>query len=128
MAYQYKRRRRSLIRNFWVYRRLIGSAVLLGIMLWFIWANNTAVTVAFPFRLGHLNSSLGMVILLSAVFGSLVTFLIMTVVMASAKNPACTGHGRASCRRRTWRTTGLPRTMPPRRPKGFPARVGQVES
>jgi uncharacterized integral membrane protein len=82
MAYQYKRRRRSLIRNFWVYRRLIGSIVLLSIMLWFIWANNTAVTVAFPFRLGHLNSTLGIVILLSAVVGSVVTFLIMTVVMA----------------------------------------------
>ena len=82
MAYQYKRRRRSLIRNFWVYRRLIGSIMLLGIMLWFIWANNTPVTVAFPFRLGHLNSTLGVVILLSAVVGSVVTFLIMTVVMA----------------------------------------------
>ena len=56
MAYQYKRRRPSIIRNFWVYRRLIGSAILLGLMLWFIWANDTAVTVAFPFRLGQLNS------------------------------------------------------------------------
>lgn len=82
MAYQYKRRRRSLIRHFWVYRRLIGSILLVGIMLWFIWANNTPVTVAFPFRLGHLDSTLGVVILLSALVGSLVTFLIMTVVMA----------------------------------------------
>ncbi|MGC8643135.1 MAG: lipopolysaccharide assembly protein LapA domain-containing protein [Isosphaeraceae bacterium] len=93
MAYQYKRRRRSLIRNFWVYRRLIGSLMLLGIMLWFIWANNTAVTVAFPFRLGHLNSTLGVVILLSAVVGSVVTFLIMTVVMAVRKIRG--GHGTA---------------------------------
>ena len=52
MAYQYKRRRPSIVRNFWVYRRLIGSAVLLGLMLWFIWANDAAVTVAFPFGLG----------------------------------------------------------------------------
>ena len=85
MAYQYKRRRPSLIRNFWVYRRLIGSAVLLGIMVWFIWANDTAVTVAFPFRLGHLSSTLGIVILLSAVFGAVLSFLIMTVVMAVRK-------------------------------------------
>jgi uncharacterized integral membrane protein len=82
MAYEYKRRRVSILRNFWVYRRLIGSAVLMGLMLWFIWANNSAVTVAFPFRLGHLDSTLGVVILLSALVGSLVTILIMTVVMA----------------------------------------------
>lgn len=74
-----------MIHHFWVYRRLIGSLLLLAILVWFIWANNTAVTVAFPFRLGHLNSSLGVVILLSAVFGSVVTFLIMTVVMAVRK-------------------------------------------
>jgi uncharacterized integral membrane protein len=81
MAYQYKRRRPSILRNFWVYRRLIGSAVLLGLILWFVWANDAAVTVAFPFRLGHLSSSLGVVILMSVLVGSLLTFLIMTVVM-----------------------------------------------
>jgi uncharacterized integral membrane protein len=85
MSYQYKRRKPSIIRNFWVYRRLIGSAVLLGLMLWFIWANNKAVTVAFPFRLGNLDSSLGVVILLSAIFGSLLTLLVMTVVTATRK-------------------------------------------
>ena len=42
MPYEYKRRRPSIIRNFWVYRRLIGTAVLLGLMLWFIWANDEA--------------------------------------------------------------------------------------
>ena len=81
MAYQYKRRRPSILRNFWVYRRLIGSAVLLGLILWFVWANDAAVTVAFPFRLGHLSSSLGVVILMSVLVGSLLTFLVMTVVM-----------------------------------------------
>jgi|SRR5262245_39412608 uncharacterized integral membrane protein len=85
MAYQYKRRRPSLIRNFWVYRRIVGSAILLGLMLWFIWANDAAVTVAFPFRLGHLNSTVGVVILLSAVFGSLLTLLVMTVVLTMRK-------------------------------------------
>ncbi len=85
MAYQYKRIRPSIIRNLWVYRRLIGSAVLLGLMLWFIWANNTPVTVAFPFRLGNLTSTLGVVILLSAIVGSLTTVLIMTVVWTKRK-------------------------------------------
>jgi len=85
MAYQYKRRRPSILRNFWIYRRLIGSAVLLGLMLWFIWANDAPVSVAFPFRLGKLDSSLGVVILLSALVGSLVTILVMTVVMATKK-------------------------------------------
>ena len=84
MAYQYKRRL-SVFRNLWVYRRLIGSAILLGLMLWFIWANDASVTVAFPFRLGHLDSSLGIVILLSAVFGALISILIMTVIAAARK-------------------------------------------
>jgi|GEM_PF-1027900 len=85
MPYQYKRLRPSILRNLWVYRRLVGSAILLGLMLWFIWANDAPVTVAFPFRLGHLNSSLGVVILLSAIVGSLLTVLIMTVVLAARR-------------------------------------------
>ena len=59
MPYEYKRRRPSIIRNFWVYRRLIGTAILLGLMLWFIWANDAQVTVAFPFGLGKLTSTIG---------------------------------------------------------------------
>lgn len=82
MAYQYKRRRPSIIKNFWVYRRLIGMAVLLGLMLWFIWANDAKVTVAFPFGLGSLTSTTGIVILLSALVGSVVTILATTVVFA----------------------------------------------
>ena len=82
MAYQYKRRRPSIIRNFWVYRRLIGTAILLGLVLWFIWANGDPVTVAFPFGLGKLSSTTGVVILSSAVVGSVVTILATTVVFA----------------------------------------------
>jgi len=85
MAYQYRRLRPSIIRNLWVYRRLVVSAILLGLMLWFIWANDTPVTVLFPFRLGHLNSALGVVILLSAIVGSLMTILIMTVVRTARR-------------------------------------------
>lgn len=85
MAYQYKRRRPSLIRNFWVYRRLIGVAALLGLMLWFVWANDAAVTVAFPFRLGTYQSTLGVIILLSALCGALLALLGMTVFVALRK-------------------------------------------
>jgi uncharacterized integral membrane protein len=82
MPYEYKRRRPSIIRNFWVYRRLIGTAILLGLMLWFIWANGDQVTVAFPFGLGKLTSTTGVVILLSAMVGSVATILVTTVVIA----------------------------------------------
>lgn len=85
MAYQYKRRRPSIIRNFWVYRWLIGTAVLLGLMLWFIWVNHAVVTVSFPFGLGAYQSSVGVIILLSALCGSLLTFLGMTVFFALRK-------------------------------------------
>ena len=82
MAYEYKRRRPSIIRNFWVYRRLIGTAILLGLMLWFIWANDDQVTVAFPFGLGKLTSTTGVVILMSALVGSLATILVTTLIFA----------------------------------------------
>jgi uncharacterized integral membrane protein len=82
MPYQYKRRRPSIIRNLWVYRRLIVTAILLGLMLWFIWANGDPVTVAFPFGLGKLSSTTGIVILLSALVGSVLTILATTLVFA----------------------------------------------
>jgi len=82
MAYQYKRRRLAIVRNFWVYRRLIGTAVLLGLMLWFIWANDAQVTVAFPFGLGKYTSSLGVVMLLTALVSSVATVLVMTLILA----------------------------------------------
>ena len=81
----YKRRRPSIVRNFWIYRRLVGLAVVLGLMLWFIWANNAAVTVAFPFGLGKLTSTTGLVILLSALVGSVATALTMTLIYAWAR-------------------------------------------
>ncbi len=80
MGSPYKRRRPSIVRNFWVYRRLVGLAMVLGLMLWFIWANNAPVTVAFPFGLGSFTSKAGLVILLSALVGSLATALTMTLV------------------------------------------------
>ena len=78
----YKRRRRSLIRNLWVYRRLVALAVVLGLLLWFVLTNNERVTIAFPFGLGNFQSTTGLVILLSAMVGSLVTALTLTVLWA----------------------------------------------
>ena len=78
----YKRRRPSLIRNFWVYRRLVALAIVLGVLLWFMLINNTAVTVVFPFRLATVSSTTGIVILISALVGSLATALVMTLLRA----------------------------------------------
>lgn len=78
----YRRRKPSLIRNFWVYRRLVLSAAILGLILWFVVINSTPVTIFFPFGLGQLASTSGMVILLSALFGSVATGLVFTLVLA----------------------------------------------
>jgi uncharacterized integral membrane protein len=78
----YKRRRPSLIRSFWVYRRLVALAIVLGVLLWFMLINSSEVTVSFPFRLATIKSTVGMVILISALVGSLVTALVMTLVRA----------------------------------------------
>ena len=81
MASPYKRRKPSLIKNLWVYRRVVLAAMILGLMLWFIVINSQEVTVYFPFRLGQITSTAGVVILLGAVAGSLVTGLILTIVL-----------------------------------------------
>ncbi len=82
MASPYKRRRSAgIIRNLWVYRRLVLAAILTGLTLWFILMNNTAVDVRFPFGLGPLATTSGMAILLGAMAGSAVTVLVVTIVM-----------------------------------------------
>ena len=78
----YKRRRRSLVRNLWVYRRLVALAVVLGLILWFVLTNNERVSIAFPFGLGNFQSTTGLVILLSALVGSLATGLGLTIFWA----------------------------------------------
>ncbi len=79
MSSPYRRRRPSILHNFWVYRRLVLVALVLGLLLWFIWANNEKVTVAFPFRLGQVTSSVGVIILASALVGSVATLLVTTL-------------------------------------------------
>jgi len=82
MAYQYKRRRLAIVRNFWVYRRLIATAVLLGVMLWFIWANSAPAPVKFPFGLGEYTSTVGVVMILTALVSSVATILVLTLIFA----------------------------------------------
>jgi uncharacterized integral membrane protein len=93
-ASPYKRRRRSIVRNFWIYRRLIALAFVLGLTLWFIWANDATVTVAFPFGLGTLTSRVGLVILLSALLGSVMTALAMTLFLAIRRAQGAGGGGK----------------------------------
>ena len=78
----YKRRRPSLLKNFWVYRRLILAALVMGLLLWFVASNSEKVTIVFPFGLGTYPSTTGWVILLSALVGAAVTILIHTIVWA----------------------------------------------
>jgi uncharacterized integral membrane protein len=108
MISPYKRRRSSsLIRNLWVYRRLVAAAIVLGVMLWFIVINHDAVTVRFPFGLGQLQTSSGIAILLGALAGSVVTALIMTVILAVRRLRSGVGEGVAV------NPTALPEDRPP---------------
>jgi uncharacterized integral membrane protein len=88
MAFPNRRRQPSLVRNLWVYRRLIGVAVVLGLMLWFVVINNTEVTVFFPFRLGKITSTAGLIILLGALVGSILTAITMTLLYAIHRSSA----------------------------------------
>jgi uncharacterized integral membrane protein len=82
MASPYKRRKPSLIRNLWVYRRLVLAAVVLGLLLSFIVINNQPVTIYFPFRLGQISSTAGLILLLGAASGALITALVGTLFFA----------------------------------------------
>lgn len=77
-----KRRKRSLVIRFWVYRRLVMLAVLLGLILWFVWRNNQDVTIIFPFGLGRSQSTTGVVILLSCLVGAIAGVLSLTILLA----------------------------------------------
>jgi uncharacterized integral membrane protein len=86
MGSPYKRRRPSLIRNLWVYRKLVALAVVVGLLLWFVLSNNEQVTIGFPFRLGSFQSTTGLVILLSAMVGSVLTAIGLTLFWAIRKS------------------------------------------
>lgn len=82
MSSPYKRRKPSLIRNLWIYRHLIAIAFVMGVLLWFVVINNEPVQVAFPFGMGSLRSWTGIIILLSAMVGSILTMMALGVLYA----------------------------------------------
>jgi hypothetical protein len=57
-------------------RKLVAAAVVLGVLLWFILINSQQVTLYFPFGFGQARSSIGVVVLLSALAGALITGLL----------------------------------------------------
>jgi hypothetical protein len=95
----YKRRKRSWIRSLWVYRRLVVLAGILGVLLWFVLINRDPVTVSFPFRLGQISSTSGLMILLGSAAGSAVTFLGMGIYVTLRRKGDATddvAHGELS--------------------------------
>jgi uncharacterized integral membrane protein len=66
-----------MMRNIWIYRRLLALAVLLGITLSFVVSNREKVKVTFPF-LGEIDSTSGILMLASAALGAAVCWLVMT--------------------------------------------------
>lgn len=126
----YKRRRASMVRNLWVYRRLIAAAMVLGLMLWFIVINNDPVNVEFPFGLGMFSTRSGVAILLGALAGSIVTALTMTLLFALRRrrlpsaDAASDEHagekgGKPSSDRDDWGDDRPPPDYASRTPEGF---------
>ena len=81
----YRRRRPALLRNLWVYRHVVAAAAVIGLLGWFCWSNNAPVAVTLPFGLGRIDGSLGLVILLSALLGSIVTTLVLGLLLTLRK-------------------------------------------
>ncbi len=81
-ASPYKRRRPSLLRNLWVYRKLVLAAIVLGLILWFTNTNSDKVDVYFPFGIGSVSSTTGMIILASTLAGAIVGSLVTAVIMS----------------------------------------------
>ena len=78
------RRHRSSnpLRTLWMAKKLIAAAVVLGILLWFVLTNNQQVTLYFPFKIGNAKASIGVVVLVSAGIGALITGLLGTFFWA----------------------------------------------
>jgi uncharacterized integral membrane protein len=68
------------LRTFWAYRHLTAAAIVLGVTLWFITANQQPATVRFPFGLGQMNTSVGLAFLSGVLTGCVVTLLFVTIV------------------------------------------------
>ncbi len=74
--------KRNILRTLWISRRLVAAALLVGTLLWFILTNNQNVTVYMPFGLGQVGSSVGIIVLASALVGAAASALILTVAWA----------------------------------------------
>jgi len=76
----------QMIRNLWIYRKVILFAVVLGVIATFVLSNNDPVRVNFPF-LGEISSRSGVVMLICVLLGAGVTWIVMTfrVTLEEAK-------------------------------------------
>ena len=67
-----------MIRNLWIYRRVLVLAVLLGIAASFVMSNSEPVKVSFPLVRLEISSTSGLVMLVSAALGAGATWLVLT--------------------------------------------------
>ena len=116
----YKRRRPSLVKNFWVYRRMVGLAVLLGLLLWFIVINNQPVVVYLPFGIGEIATRSGLAILLGVLCGSLTTALGMTIFWAVRRQKNRGEGAKESSGSSEWHEDRPPADYAAKTPQGFP--------
>ena len=66
-----------MIRNLWIYRKVILLAIVVGVVVSFLWTNKREVDVNFPF-VGTITSYLGIVMMVSAALGAGLTWMVMT--------------------------------------------------
>ena len=67
----------QMIRNLWIYRRVLLLAVLLGLVASFVWSNRKPIEVSFLiFTIS--DASAGVVMLVSAALGAGATWLVLT--------------------------------------------------
>jgi uncharacterized integral membrane protein len=67
----------QMIRNLWIFRRLVALAVIFGLALFFVMSNREPVRVTFPL-LGSIDSNSGWVMLISAALGAAASWLVLT--------------------------------------------------
>ena len=71
-----------MIRNLWIYRRVLLLAVVLGLVASFVWSNNEPVKISFPLVRLEISSTSGLVMLVSAALGAGATWLVLTFRLA----------------------------------------------
>ncbi|ADV61236.1 hypothetical protein Isop_0644 [Isosphaera pallida ATCC 43644] len=81
VASRYTRKRPSVVRTLWVNRWLLAFGFLALCLIWFIWSNNTEVTITFPLGLGVVQSTVAWVLLSSYLVGVVSGVLLALAVM-----------------------------------------------